>query len=120
MLKLGVGARLYTVLIANFIYPSIVGEVRLGNFDVNLNVGGLAGLFVAWGGFFETVTGPWATFDLSAGYRLTNWFRVGVGVFGIVQTEYPGEFPYVALRERQVHRQPRQEDEGCRRRLAVT
>jgi hypothetical protein len=95
MLKLGVGARLYTVLIANFIYPSIVGEVRLGNFDVNLNVGGLAGLFVAWGGFFEAVTGPWATFDLSAGYRLTNWFRVGAGVFGIVQTEYPQEFPYV-------------------------
>jgi hypothetical protein len=95
MLKIGVGARLYTVLVANFIYPSIVGEVRLGNFDVNLNVGGLAGLFVAWGGIFEGVTGPWATFDLSAGYRLTNWFRVGVGAFGIVQTEYPGEFPYV-------------------------
>ena len=95
MLKIGVGARLYTVLVANFIYPSIVGEVRLGNLDVNLNLGGLAGLFVAWGGFFETVTGPWATFDLSAGYRLTNWFRVGAGVFGIMQTEYPGEFPYV-------------------------
>lgn len=95
MLKLGVGARLYTVLIANFIYPSIMGEVRLGNFDVNLNVGGLAGLFVAWGGIVETATGPWATFDLSAGYRLTDWFRVGVGAFGIVQTEYPGEFPYV-------------------------
>jgi hypothetical protein len=94
MLKFGVGARLYSVLIANFIYPSIMGEVRLGNFDVNLNVGGLAGALIVWGGGFQTVTGPWASFDLSAGYRLTNWFRVGAGVFGIFQTEVPGQFPY--------------------------
>lgn len=95
MLKLGVGARLYTVLIANFLYPSIMGEVRLGNFDVNLNLGGLAGLAVAWGGYFETWTGPWATFDLSAGYRLTDWFRLGAGVFGGFHTDYPEYFPYV-------------------------
>jgi len=95
MLKLGVGARLYTLLLINFIYPSIMGEVRLGNFDVNLNVGGLAGLLVGWGGIFETATGPWATFDLSAGYRLTNWFRVDAGAFGVLQTHYPDTFPYV-------------------------
>ncbi len=95
MLKFGVGARLYTVLLANFIYPSIMGEVRLGNFDVNLNLGGLAGLAVAWGGYFDTFTGPWATFDLSAGYRLTNWFRLGAGVFGGFNTDYPEYFPYV-------------------------
>jgi hypothetical protein len=95
MLKLGVGVRLYTVLFANFLYPSIMGEVRLGNFDVNLNVGGLAGFIAVWGGYFDAVTGPWATFDLSAGYRLTNWFRLGVGAFGVLQTEYPSEFPYV-------------------------
>jgi hypothetical protein len=95
MLKFGVGARLYTVLLANFIYPSIMGEVRLGNFDVNLNIGGLAGLAVAWGGYFDTFTGPWASFDLSAGYRLTNWFRLGAGVFGAFHTDYPEYFPYV-------------------------
>jgi hypothetical protein len=32
---------------------------------------------------------------LSAGYRIKPWFRVGAGLFGIVQTEYPGEFPFV-------------------------
>jgi hypothetical protein len=95
LLKIGVGARLYTLLLINFLYPSVVGEVRLGNFDVNLNVGGLAGVLLGIGPIFETATGPWATFDLSAGYRLTNWFRLGVGAFGIVQTEYPSEFPYV-------------------------
>jgi hypothetical protein len=95
MLKLGVGARLYTILVANFIYPSVMGEVRFGNWDVNLNVGGLAGLLVAWGGYWDTFTGPWATADLSVGYRITNWFRVGGGAFAIMQTEYLGEFPYV-------------------------
>jgi hypothetical protein len=95
MLKLGVGARLYTVLVANFLYPSIMGELRLGNFDVNLNVGGLAGLLVYWGGGVQTATGPWATADLSVGYRITNWFRVDAGAFAVIQTEYPHEFPYV-------------------------
>jgi hypothetical protein len=94
LLKIGVGARIYTVLIMNFLYPSIVGEVRLGNFDVNLNVGGLLGVLFGLGPTFETTRGPWATADLSAGYRLTNWFRLGVGAFAIMQTEYPGEFPY--------------------------
>ena len=94
LLKIGVGARVYTVLIMNFLYPSIMGEVRLGNFDVNLNVGGLAGVLLGLGPTFETATGPWVTADLSVGYRLTNWFRLGVGAFAIMQTEYPGEFPY--------------------------
>jgi hypothetical protein len=94
MLKIGIGARIYTVLIMNFLYPSIVGEVRLGNLDVNLNVGGLAGVLLGLGPTFETATGPWATADLSVGYRLTNWFRIGVGAFAVMQTEYPGEFPY--------------------------
>jgi hypothetical protein len=95
LLKFGVGVRLYTLLLINFLYPSIMGEVQLGNFDVNLNVGGLAGVLLGIGPIFETATGPWATFDLSAGYRIKPWFRVGAGVFGIVQTEYLHEFPYV-------------------------
>jgi len=94
LIKFGVGARLYTVLFANFLYPSIMGEVRLGNFDVNLNLGGLAGFVAVWGGYFDWATGPWATFDLSAGYRFTNWFRAGVGMFGGFHTDYPEYFPY--------------------------
>jgi hypothetical protein len=95
MLKFGVGARLYTLLLINFLYPSLMGEVQLGSFDVNLNVGGLAGVLLGIGPIFETFTGPWATFDLSAGYRFTNWFRVGAGVFGGFHTDYPEYFPYV-------------------------
>jgi hypothetical protein len=95
MLKIGVGARLYTLLLINFLYPSIVGEVRLGDFDVNLNIGGLAGVLLGIGPIFEAYTGPWATFDLSAGYRISNWFRVGAGVFGGFYTEEPEYFPYV-------------------------
>ena len=94
MLQVGVGIRLYTVLIMNFLYPSLVAELQLGRFDVNLNAGGLAGVLLGLGPTFETVTGPWMTMDLSAGYRLTDWFRIGVGAFAIVHKDYLDAFPY--------------------------
>ncbi len=95
MLQIGVGARIYTVLIMNFLYPSVVGEVHLGRFDVNLNVGGLVGVLFGLGPTFEvTQNAGWFTMDLSAGYRLTDWFRLGVGAFAIAMTDYPTEFPY--------------------------
>ena len=94
MLRFGAGARIYTVLIMNFIYPSLMGELQLGKFDVNLNVGGLAGLVAGLGPTFETWTGPWFTMDLSAGYRFTDWFRLGLGAFAIAHADYPEYFPY--------------------------
>jgi hypothetical protein len=95
LLQIGVGARIYTVLIMNFLYPSIVGEVHLGRFDINLNIGGLVGVLFGLGPTFETTpSAGWFTADLSAGYRLTDWFRVGVGAFAIGLTDYPTEVPY--------------------------
>jgi hypothetical protein len=94
LLQIGFGARLYTILVMNFLYPSIMAEVQLGKFDVNLNVGGLAGVLLGLGPTFETLTGPWVTMDLSAGYRLTDWFRLGVGAFALAHTDYLDSFPY--------------------------
>ena len=94
LLSVGVGARIYTVLLMNFLYPTVVGEVRFGKIDVNLNVGGLAGALIGLGPTFETVTGPWVTMDLSAGFRLTDWFRIGVGAFAVAHTDFLGSFPY--------------------------
>ena len=94
LVDIGVGARIYTVLLANFLYPSAMAELHLGRFDVNLNVGGLAGLFVAIGPTVETFTGPWISMDLSAGYRVTDWFRVGLGAFAVAHTDFIDAFPY--------------------------
>jgi hypothetical protein len=94
MLSFGAGARIYTVLLINFLYPSLMGELRLGKFDVNLNVGGLAGVLLGVGPIFETATGPWFSMDLSAGYRFTDWFRLGVGAFAVAHADYPEFFPY--------------------------
>jgi hypothetical protein len=97
LLQFGVGARIYTVLVMNFLYPSIVGEVHLGKFDVNLNVGGIVGVLFGLGPTLEvTPSAGWFTADLSAGYRLTDWFRVGVGAFVIGLTDYPDMWPYAA------------------------
>jgi hypothetical protein len=95
LLNVGFGARIYTVLLINFLYPSIVGEIHLGQFDVNLNVGGLWGVLFGIGPTWETTDfARWFTADLSAGYRITDWFRIGVGAFAIGLTDYPKEFPY--------------------------
>ncbi len=93
-LKFGIGARVYTVLIMNFLYPSAFAELQLGRFDVNLNAGGFLGILAGIGPTFETITGPWFTMDLSAGFRVTNWFRIGLGAFAIADSDYPGQFPY--------------------------
>jgi len=94
MLTFGAGARIYTVLLMNFLYPSLMGERRRGKCDGNLNVGGLAGVLLGLGPTFETATGPWFTMDLSAGYRFAEWFRAGVGAFAIAHTDWPDMFPY--------------------------
>ena len=92
--SLGAGARIYTVLLMNFLYPSVVAEVNLGRFDVNLNMGGFAGVLLGVGPTFETATGPWFTTDLSAGFRVTRWFRVGLGVFALANKDFIDTFPY--------------------------
>lgn len=94
MLRFGGGVRLYTVLVMNFLYPSVVAELQLGRFDVNFNAGGLAGVLLGLGPTFQTATGPWMTMDLSAGFRLTNWFRIGVGAFALAHKDYLDAFPY--------------------------
>lgn len=94
LLNLGVGARIYTVLLMNFLYPTVMGEVQFGRFDVNLNVGGLAGVLLGIGPTFETFTGPAISMDLSAGFRLTDWFRVGVGAFAVAHKDFLRAFPY--------------------------
>jgi len=97
LLNIGLGARIYTVLLMNFLYPSVVGEIRLGRFDVNLNVGGIVGVLFGLGPTLEvTPSAGWFTADLSAGYRVTDWFRIGVGAFAIGLTEYPDMWPYAA------------------------
>jgi hypothetical protein len=32
--------------------------------------------------------------DLSAGFRLAPWFRLGVGAFAIAHKDFLGSFPY--------------------------
>jgi hypothetical protein len=72
----GIGARLYTVLIMNFLYPQAFVELNLGP-------------------TFEAFTGPGVTMDLSVGFRIVDWLRIDVGAFAVAHKDYLDQFPYV-------------------------
>jgi hypothetical protein len=91
----GIGARLYTVLIMNFLYPQAFVELNLGRFDINFNMGGLAGIVFGLGPTFEAFTGPGVTMDLSVGFRIVDWLRIDVGAFAVAHKDYLDQFPYV-------------------------
>jgi hypothetical protein len=89
--NLGVGARMFTVIIENFLYPEIYAELVLGKFVASVNVGGLA--FLEFGLLSSVLdaagvgnlTGyqPVILPDISVAFKATDWFRVQAGLFVI-------------------------------------
>jgi hypothetical protein len=81
IVRLGGGARLFTLILESMAYPLIFAEVQLGPAVVNLNLGGLA--FGFFGLANKLVTADIVVADLSAGFELAKWFRADVGFVGI-------------------------------------
>jgi hypothetical protein len=88
-LRGGVGARVFTFIIENILYPAAFIELTLDRLVLSANLGGF--VFVEFGllsaaledadvpnlSGFHNVVLP----DLSVSYKFNDWFRLGAGVF---------------------------------------
>lgn len=87
----GVGARAFTFIIENILYPEGYIELNIEQFTFSFNVGGFA--FLEFGLLSDALSSAGINNlsgfhglilpDLNAAWRVNDWFRLGGGVFMI-------------------------------------
>ncbi len=73
----GVGARLYTLIVQSMVYPVGFAEAGVGPIAINFNVGG--GLFGFFGVYNALDAASVAIPDLSVHFKIGRTFRLGLG-----------------------------------------
>lgn len=93
-LSLGVGGKLYTLIVESIIYPVVYAELDFDPVVVNFTTGGLGFLFFGLSTFFDT--GALLIPDLSVMFKLGKSFRLGVGAMTFIGTDISQDyFPYI-------------------------
>lgn len=76
-IKLGVGARLFTIILESMVYPIVTLETDVGPFTLSGHVGG--GVFLFFGLINDIGTGNYYIPEISVAYRFSESFSVGTG-----------------------------------------
>jgi len=76
-LKVGVGARMFTVILESFVYPIVTVEAEVENFVFSAHAGGFAFLF--FGLYNDVQTGSIFLPEVSVAYKFNDWFSLGTG-----------------------------------------
>ena len=76
-IRLGVGARLFTVILESMVYPIVTVETDIGQFRFSGHVGG--GAFVFFGLYNDVQTAKIILPEVSVAYRFSDSFSVGTG-----------------------------------------
>jgi hypothetical protein len=77
-LKVGVGARLFTVILESFVYPIVTVEAEVDKFVLSAHVGGFG--FFFFGLYNDFATESIMLPEISAAYKFNEWFSLGTGV----------------------------------------
>lgn len=76
-IRIGVGARLFTVILESMAYPIVTLETDIGQFRLSGHVGG--GVFLFFGLFNDIGTGHYYLPEISVAYRFSESFSIGTG-----------------------------------------
>ncbi len=97
LLRVGVGARAFTLILETLLYPTITAEVDIDPFRFTGSIGGQAFLF--FGLYNDIVTGNLWLPEVTAAYKVNDWFQAGAGLTGMIffdEDDIVNEaFPYV-------------------------
>jgi hypothetical protein len=89
--RFGIGARTFSFIIENILYPEAYAELTVDRFAFSANVGGFA--FLEFGLLSAILQGAFGSNftltgfhdiiipDLNVAFKVNDWFRVGGGVF---------------------------------------
>jgi hypothetical protein len=91
-IKIGVGARAYTVIIESFAWPNAFVELDLNPIVLRADFGG--GAFLLFGIATTAYTAAMVLPQIDVSWRLADWFRLGVGAIGIAPFEDMSNFGY--------------------------
>lgn len=80
-LNLGVGARMYSLIVVSALWPNAIAELELGPAVLQAQLGG--GAFMFFGLVSSMQTGAVFIPDLSAWFKLGKTLRVGAGAMGL-------------------------------------
>jgi hypothetical protein len=80
-LRAGIGARVFTLILESVAYPAAFIELDLNPFVLSANVGG--GAYAFFGLFSQAGTGAFWLPDVNVAFKFNDWFRVGVGAYGL-------------------------------------
>jgi hypothetical protein len=80
-LNLGIGARMYSLILLSALWPNMIAELDLGPVILEAQLGG--GAFMFFGVVSSTQTGAVFIPDLSAWFKLGKTLRVGGGAMGL-------------------------------------
>ncbi len=95
-LSIGVGARLWTLILISGGYPMVSAQLEIDRLVLNANIGG--GVFAYFSPFPEgsgIQAGDVFFPEISAMFRLTDTFSVGVSGLGILVPEITDDFGYL-------------------------
>jgi hypothetical protein len=81
LIKIGLGVRMFTFIIESIGWPNAFVEVNLDPLVLSAELGG--GLYFLFGLYNTAGTMPLLLGDISAAFKFTDWFRIGIGVFTI-------------------------------------
>ena len=94
--KLGGGARVWTLIIATGAYPILSAEFETKRLVLNAHVGGLVfGYLTPFPNGSGIETGRVFLPEISAAFRLTDWFSLGVAGLGVRVPELTDGLGYV-------------------------
>lgn len=93
-LHFGVGLRAYTFIIESIAWPDAFLELELHPFVIRADVGG--GAWLLFGLYNNAATAAMVIPQLDVSWKLSDWFRLGVGVIAVAPFEALGNFGYAA------------------------
>jgi len=94
--RFGLGVRAFTAIVETLVYPTVSAEVHLDPFVLSGSFGGFAlGLF---GIYNNIVTANFWVPEISAAYKVNDWFHLGAGATAVFlgdgEQVFTDTFPY--------------------------